>query len=98
MDHSGGSNAHDADAQGLECPRVVIFEGDGGPRVEVVELTEDAGPGALFCHSGTRWQVTATRTGNRVLIARPFQARFPEGAGDPAELARGRASTGHRRS
>jgi hypothetical protein len=52
----------------------VILEDDGEPRVEVLVLPEPAGPGDLFCHSGTRWQVTATRTGDRVLIARPFRA------------------------
>ena len=57
-----------------ERPRVVIFDGEGEPRVEVLELPDVAAPGDLFCHSGTRWQVTATRTGDRVLIARPFHA------------------------
>jgi hypothetical protein len=52
-------------------PRVVIFEGGGRPMVEVLELPGSAEVGARFCHSGTRWYVTATRTGNRVLIARP---------------------------
>jgi hypothetical protein len=55
-------------------PRVVIFDGEGEPRVEILELPEAAGPGDLICHWGTQWQVTATRTGDRVLIARPFQA------------------------
>jgi hypothetical protein len=53
---------------------VVIFDGDGDPRVEILELPEGACPGHLFCHSGTKWQVMATRTGDRVLIARPFRA------------------------
>jgi hypothetical protein len=52
----------------------VIFDGQGEPRVEILELPETAGPGDLFCHCGTQWQVTATRTGDRVLIARPFRA------------------------
>ncbi len=59
---------------GEERPRVVIFDGEGEPRVEILELPEAAGPGDLFCHSGTKWQVMATRTGDRVLIARPFRA------------------------
>ena len=57
-----------------ECPRVVIFDGEGEPRVEVLDLPDVAAPGDLFCHSGTKWQVTATRTGDRVLIAQPFRA------------------------
>jgi hypothetical protein len=52
----------------------VIFDAEGEPRVEILELPETAGPGDLFCHSGTTWQVTSTRTGNRVLIARPLRA------------------------
>jgi hypothetical protein len=52
----------------------VILEADGGPRVVIVEMSEAARPGDLFCHLGSRWQVTATRTGNRVLIAKPFRA------------------------
>jgi hypothetical protein len=55
-------------------PRVVIFDGDGEPRVEILELPESATLGALFCHCGTQWQVMETRTGDRVLIARPLQA------------------------
>jgi hypothetical protein len=55
-------------------PRVVIFDGDGEPRVEVLILLDASEPGDCFCHSGTRWQVTATRTGDRVLIARPIEA------------------------
>lgn len=60
--------------EGPERPRVVILDGEGEPRVEVLNLPGVAGPGDLFCHSGTRWQVTATRTGDRVLIARPAEA------------------------
>lgn len=60
--------------EGPECPRVVIFDGAGEPRVEVVDLPDVSGPGDRFCHSGTKWQVTATRTGDRVLIARPAEA------------------------
>ena len=55
-------------------PRVVIFELDNGPRVEILELPESATLGDSFCHSGTEWQVMATRTGDRVLIARPVSA------------------------
>lgn len=55
-------------------PRVVIFDGDGDPRVEILELPESATLGAHFCHCGTEWQVMGTRTGDRVLIARPLQA------------------------
>ena len=58
----------------LGRPRVVIFELDNGPRVEVLELPESATLGDSFCHSGTEWQVMATRTGDRVLIARPVSA------------------------
>jgi hypothetical protein len=63
-----------ADGESLGSPRVVILEAEDGPRVEIVELSERIGPGDLFCHCGTRWQVTATRTGERVLIARPLRA------------------------
>ena len=49
-------------------PRVVIFEFDNGPRVEILELPESATLGDSFCHSGTEWQVMATRTGDRVLM------------------------------
>ena len=58
----------------LGRPRVVIFELDNGPRVEILELPESATLGDSFCHSGTEWQVMATRTGDRVLIARPMSA------------------------
>ena len=57
-----------------EAPRVVIFEGEGEVHVEVLVLPEDARPGDRFCHLGTDWLVTATRTGDRVLIARPIEA------------------------
>jgi len=60
--------------EGPERPRVVIFDGEGEPRVEIIDLPDVARPGDFFCHSGTRWQVTATRTGDRVLIARPIEA------------------------
>lgn len=63
-----------ADGESLGSPRVVILEAEDGPRVEIVELSERIGPGDLFCHCGTHWQVTATRTGERVLIARPLRA------------------------
>ncbi len=55
-------------------PRVVILNKEDGSKVEILELPESASLGDLFCHSGTKWQVTATRTGNRVLIARPVEA------------------------
>lgn len=55
-------------------PRVVIFDGEGEPRVEILELPESATLGAHFCHCGTTWQVMGTRTGDRVLIARPLEA------------------------
>ena len=55
-------------------PRVVIFDAGGEPTVEIIELPEKALCGDVFCHSGTRWQVTATRTGNRVLIVQPAEA------------------------
>jgi hypothetical protein len=55
-------------------PRVVIFELESGPTVEILELPEAATLGDSFCHSGTEWQVMATRTGDRVLIARPVRA------------------------
>lgn len=58
----------------LGRPRVVIFELDSGSRVEILELPESATLGDSFCHSGTEWQVMATRTGDRVLIARPITA------------------------
>ena len=55
-------------------PRVVIFELDNGPRVEILDLPESATLGDSFCHGGTEWRVMATRTGDRVLIARPVSA------------------------
>ena len=55
-------------------PRVVILSEKDGSKVEILELPETASLGDLFCHSGTKWQVTATRTGDRVLIARPVEA------------------------
>ena len=60
--------------ESLGRPRVVIFELDSGPKVEILELPESASLGDSFCHSGTQWQVMATRTGDRVLIARPISA------------------------
>ena len=62
-----------ADIQG-ERPRVVIFESEGEPKVEVLELPESATLGDSFCHCGTTWRVMATRTGDRVIIARPISA------------------------
>jgi len=55
-------------------PRVVILEGQGQPRVEVLELPASTSLGTFFVHGGTRWLVADVRTGNRVLIARPERA------------------------
>ena len=55
----------------------MIFESDGEPSVEILELPESATLGDSFCHSGTEWRVMATRTGDRVLIARPISAWQP---------------------
>jgi hypothetical protein len=74
FDRRSQSTPSTAAPGGEERPRVVIFDGEGEPRVEILELPEAAGPGDLFCHCGTQWQVTETRTGDRVLIARPFRA------------------------
>lgn len=57
-----------------ERPRVVIFESEGEPKVEILELPASASLGDSFCHCGTTWRVMATRTGDRVLIARPISA------------------------
>ena len=65
------SEAPDATGVLQGRPRVVIFELESGPRVEILELPESATLGDSFCHSGTEWRVMATRTGDRVLIARP---------------------------
>jgi hypothetical protein len=62
--------AKDSEAR-QERPRVVIFELESGPSVEILELPDSANLGDSFCHSGTEWRVMATRTGDRVLIARP---------------------------
>ena len=67
---SSGSEIRDVEP-GEERPRVVIFESNGEPTVEILELPESATLGDIFRHCGTEWQVTATRTGDRVLIARP---------------------------
>ena len=55
-------------------PRVVILDDGASARVEVLELPETAAPGAKFCHSGASWRVTGTRTGARVLIAKPIES------------------------
>ena len=68
---SSGPAGPDAADVRLERPRVVIFELESGPTVEILELPESATLGDSFCHSGTEWRVMATRTGDRVLIARP---------------------------
>lgn len=69
-----GSDDSEAIESHFGRPRVVIFEFDNGPKIEIVELPESASLGDSFCHSGTRWKVMATRTGDRVLIARPISA------------------------
>jgi hypothetical protein len=69
--HSEGPGAS---ASQVGRPRVVIFELENGPRVEILELPDSATLGDSFCHSGTEWRVMATRTGDRVLIARPVPA------------------------
>ncbi len=68
------SEGDEAGNAALRFPRVVILDGEDEPRVEVLQLPEDASLGAHFCHRGMRWQVMATRTGDRVLIARPAEA------------------------
>jgi hypothetical protein len=68
------SEGGESDEACLGRPRVVIFELESGPMVEILELPESATLGDSFCHSGTEWQVMATRTGDRVLIARPVSA------------------------
>jgi hypothetical protein len=52
-------------------PRVVILDSGSNPRVEVLDLLEDAALGSSFCHAGTSWRVTDVRPSSRVLIARP---------------------------
>ena len=52
-------------------PRVVIFDLAGQPRVEVIDVPEDADVGDSICHGGSRWRVIGVRTGDRVLIAEP---------------------------
>ena len=59
---------------GLGRPRVVIFEFESGPSVEILELPDSATLGDSFCHSGIEWRVMATRTGDRVLIVCPVSA------------------------
>jgi hypothetical protein len=59
---------------GPECPRVVVFDRRGELEVEIIDLPGVAGPGDLFCHCGTRWRVTGTRTSDRVFIAQPAEA------------------------
>lgn len=73
LEPSSGSESQGGDTRGGR-PRVVIFESDGEPSVEILELPESATLGDRFCHSGTEWRVMATRTGDRVLIARPISA------------------------
>jgi len=73
LEPSSRSESSDTDTREGR-PRVVIFESDGEPTVEILELPESATLGDSFCHSGTEWRVMATRTGDRVLIARPASA------------------------
>lgn len=54
---------------GVSRPRVVILDEGSSARVEVLELPEGVDVGASFCHSGTSWRVTGTRTSSRVFIA-----------------------------
>lgn len=68
--HSRSEGAKSTEAR-LGRPRVVIFELESGPTVEILELPDSATLGDNFRHSGTEWRVMATRTGDRVLIARP---------------------------
>ena len=70
----GVRDASESTASGLSAPRVVIFESDGAPHVEVVELPGDAEIGTHFCHLGTSWMVTDFRTHNRVIICRQAEA------------------------
>ena len=55
-------------------PRVVIFEGQEPPVVEVVELPGRTSIGTRICHRGTSWLVTGLRTHNRVVICSPAEA------------------------
>ncbi len=73
LEPSSRSERRDTGVAG-DRPRVVIFEGSGEPIVEILELPETATLGDVFCHCGTEWRVMATRTGDRVLIARPLSA------------------------
>lgn len=65
-----GSEANGGD----RLPRVVIFEAAGSTHVEVLELPPSVAPGGCFDHCGTTWQVTGTRTRQRVFIVRPASA------------------------
>ena len=69
---SGGNG--ESTPSGLLSPRVVIFESDEEPRVEVMDLGGNAQIGTLICHHGTSWQVIDLRTHNRVIICRPAEA------------------------
>lgn len=74
FDRRSSRSGPGSDHYSPERPRVVILEAEGEPRVEVLNLPDASSLGDCFCHSGTRWKVTATRTGDRVLIARPAEA------------------------
>ena len=56
-------------------PRVVILEAEDGPSVEILDLPRAAGIGASFCHRGTSWTVTDSRTHDRVLICSHSDAK-----------------------
>ncbi len=69
-DHNGGW----AENQGPSGPRVVIFEGQAPPRIEVVDLPGKTSIGTRICHRGTSWLVTGLRTHDRVIICSPAEA------------------------
>ena len=52
-------------------PRVVILDSGSDPRVEILDLSEDASLGSSFDHGGTSWRVTDVRPSSRVLVAEP---------------------------
>jgi len=65
----------EANSESTRSQRTASAAGEPGiPRVEILDLPESATLGDSFCHSGTEWRVMATRTGDRVLIARPISA------------------------
>ena len=64
----------EATGPGTFDPRVVIFEAEGRPHVEIVELPRVTTIGTRICHRGTSWRVTGFRTHRRVVICRPAEA------------------------